>query len=852
MFITNKLFKNKKRKSDRELDEILEKTIKKIALLKGNHNFDNFFIPMGEELIKHGINSAVCVFDIQKNNYIIKYLRLEPKFKKIFDANLVSNFDIQDFPRLKEALKNKTAAYDTKTFADIKKISNIPADNKIFKEQNVIIAPMLIQEDDLGFIAFSGAHLRPAHLPLFEAFTQRMVFLLTSKILFQEIKKTEKRYENLWEQAPIAYHTLDARGIIQNVNSMGCEVLGYKKEEMIGRPIFDFILPEQQADARRRFRMKVEGRDPGRRKERVYVRKDGAKIYVSTRDAFERNARGRIISVRTTILDYTKRHKMEKALEASVNQIRQSQKNLEQIMDTIQNGICVIDKNFKIINCNQVFRENTNLDMENILNCDCREIIPAYGQGALQNHCARGNCRKECVVAEVFKSGAALDYIEISKDKNGEKHYYKINIFPAKDSADKIYQAVMTIENITVQAKAQNEYQRLSEFNRKILDSAPISIVAVDKNGVVISANKLAHAMMDRPQMDAIGRRLCDTAEIKNNPELLRMYDGLLKKGEPFSYDNLEFISDKDKQGKFLNIIAVPLFKDDNTISGAISMAINNTEMMVAKQKLEELNRNLEQIVAARTRQLDAANKSLQEAVELKSKFIADASHELRTPLTVIQGNLDLAIREAQYNNTEAPETYDLILSEVARMTRVLSDLTMLTNSDAKTEKLNKTEIRLDKLIGAVGQSLKVLAEQKKIALIYKKNLKKIKVSADEEKLEKLLLNFVRNAIKYTDQKGAIKIWADCEGDFARVHVQDNGIGIPAEDLPYIFERFYRVDKARSRAEGGTGLGLSICRWIAEAHGGHINVISAPGQGSTFTVYLPLKLDSAESAQNIG
>ena len=387
--------------------------------------------------------------------------------------------------------------------------------------------------------------------------------------------------------------------------------------------------------------------------------------------------------------------------------------------------------------------------------------------------------------------------------------------------------------------------KKLNEFNKRILDSAPVSVVALNNEGTVITANRLAMELMDDPQNPIINRRLVDTREIKNNKKLKELYGGLLEKGKPFYYENLSY-KKKSLQARHLNIIAVPLFDDDKKLDGAISIALDNTEATRAKQRLQELNKNLEKKVLERTKQLDNINKKLREAIELKSKFIADASHELRTPLTVIQGNLDLYIREAKVKEAKVPDACSLILNEIKRMTGVLSDLTILTNFDAKTETLHYEEINLGKLIKAAGQSLRVLAEQKKIRLIYKRGAKNIKILGDEAKLEKLLLNIIRNAIKYTEEKGKIRIWIEGNSKFVKVNIQDNGIGIPKEDLPYIFERFYRVDKARSRQEGGTGLGLSICRWIAEAHGGYISVESEQGKGSIFTIHLPCKKKAAK------
>jgi len=187
------------------------------------------------------------------------------------------------------------------------------------------------------------------------------------------------------------------------------------------------------------------------------------------------------------------------------------------------------------------------------------------------------------------------------------------------------------------------------------------------------------------------------------------------------------------------------------------------------------------------------------------------------------------------------PEIYKLIRKEVEQMTSILTNLTMLTNADTNTEKLKYEKIELGVLTSSVEQSLRVLAKKKNITIEVRELEKPIVIYGDESKLEKVLLNLVRNAIKYTNRNGLIEIWTDKDNEGARINVKDNGIGIPEKDLPYIFERFYRVDKARSRNEGGTGLGLSIVKWAVEAHGGKVTVESELNRGSLFTVHLPTK-----------
>jgi len=395
------------------------------------------------------------------------------------------------------------------------------------------------------------------------------------------------------------------------------------------------------------------------------------------------------------------------------------------------------------------------------------------------------------------------------------------------------------IHDITESKLAEEENIKLKEFNQKIVDSSPVSILVLNKKGKIILVNNMAQTLMHKPKEKILGEELCETREIKNNKELLFSYKNLLNKGKAFHYDNLSYILKTDKKQRYLNIIAVPLYTKDKIVSGGISMAIDNTEKIMAKKKLEELNKKLEVTVEKRTKELDIINKELSKVLELKLKFISDASHELRTPLTIIQGNLDLAIQENLNDQKEIPEAYTLIEKEVEQMTGILTDLTMLTNADASSETIDCDDIDLNLLIKTVGQSLEILADKKGIKIKTINKNKKIKMKGDEAKLEKLFLNIIRNAIKYTEKDGEIELTVKREVNIAKVIVKDTGMGIPDQDLPYIFERFYRVDKARSRAEGGTGLGLSICKWIAEAHGGKIQAESKLGIGSVFTISLP-------------
>lgn len=223
-----------------------------------------------------------------------------------------------------------------------------------------------------------------------------------------------------------------------------------------------------------------------------------------------------------------------------------------------------------------------------------------------------------------------------------------------------------------------------------------------------------------------------------------------------------------------------------------------------------------------------------------QQRFVADVSHELRSPLTTIRGNLDLLRRSALDDATARAETLTAIETETARMQRLVQDLLLLAQADAGVP-LERHAVELDTLLLEVFRQARWNAGNVKVSL---GSEDQVPVIGDADRLKQLFLNLMDNAIKYTPSGGQVTLSFGRQGDWVRVSVADTGIGIPAKDLPHIFDRFYRVDRARSREKGGTGLGLAICKWIAEAHGGRIEVQSQVGKGSTFTVWLPAKNES--------
>ncbi|HML31904.1 sensor histidine kinase [Sporomusa sphaeroides] len=230
----------------------------------------------------------------------------------------------------------------------------------------------------------------------------------------------------------------------------------------------------------------------------------------------------------------------------------------------------------------------------------------------------------------------------------------------------------------------------------------------------------------------------------------------------------------------------------------------------------------------------------IQESWERQQQFVADASHELRTPLAVINSNAELMLRHPSHTVEEESIRVTNIVREVRRMTKLVADLLTLARSDANQSEIKLGLVNLNELIEMIAGQFMPLAEMEGLTLRAATG-DRLELTADRERLHQLLVILLDNAIKYTPPPGEIVITGNKQGNSLIVTVEDSGQGIAAEDLPRVFDRFYRGDKVRSREKGGSGLGLSIAKWIVEQHDGKIGVESRPGGGTKFSIVLPVK-----------
>jgi len=231
----------------------------------------------------------------------------------------------------------------------------------------------------------------------------------------------------------------------------------------------------------------------------------------------------------------------------------------------------------------------------------------------------------------------------------------------------------------------------------------------------------------------------------------------------------------------------------------------------------------------------------LDQAFMTQRRFLADASHELRSPLAAIRTNVEALLRGADADPEERDASLRAIARETDRMGRLVADLLALAHADAG-QPLVRQPVELDALLLEVYQQERRLAGGVGLTL---GDLEQVEVEGDPDRLKQLVLNLVDNALRYTPPGGDVTLDVVRMSSWAVLRVRDTGVGIPDEDLSRIFDRFYRVDRPRTRQAGGTGLGLAICKWVAEAHGGRIEVESVVDGGSTFSVFLPARETAA-------
>ena len=346
------------------------------------------------------------------------------------------------------------------------------------------------------------------------------------------------------------------------------------------------------------------------------------------------------------------------------------------------------------------------------------------------------------------------------------------------------------------------EHNRL----RVILGGMRDGLIAIDDLGKIVLINSVMSRILGFEIREVRGRYLSDVIE---DSEIIELLMNTLKMQRPLE---AELDLGLGQSEKFLKAYTSPLIDYGQDVSGALIVLHDLTQ----------------------TRMLE----------NMRRDFVANVSHELKTPITAIRGIAETLVDDPQMELELRQKFMTKITDQSHRLSNLVSDLLALARLDER-EKTPKTRIELGTLIEERITSLsKVTAPEKMARLIFDKPEEPVHVFGDEEELRQAIGNLIDNGLKYTPRHGSVRTELSSTGDQATIRIEDNGIGIPEEFLDRIFERFFRVDKARSREIGGTGLGLAIVKNVCLKHDGNVEVESKDGKGTTFTITLPLHSDS--------
>ncbi len=351
----------------------------------------------------------------------------------------------------------------------------------------------------------------------------------------------------------------------------------------------------------------------------------------------------------------------------------------------------------------------------------------------------------------------------------------------------------------TLKEKVQETLKGKKQLE-SLLNSIASGIILLDKKGNIILTNPAAEAIMSFSSEEIIGK---SHLSLLRNYELSTRVDKVFKYGEP---EGLEITLNFPYE-KILDVYLGPVTSSEGEVLGLVMVFHDITEI-----------RRLEKV---------------------RSEFIANVSHELRTPVTSVKGFAETLLEEDSLKDSATAREFIAIINrEADRLNRLIGDLLELSKIEGQGP-LKFAPVNLKEIAEEVVKKIKPLVEKKKLTLNLDFPSTSLYVLGDEDKIHQVFLNLLDNSIKYTPENGEIHILLEEEEKNILVKVKDSGIGIPPEEIPRIFERFYRVDKTRSRKYGGTGLGLTIVKHIIEAHHGGIWVESEPSQGTCFCFTLP-------------
>jgi PAS domain S-box-containing protein len=386
------------------------------------------------------------------------------------------------------------------------------------------------------------------------------------------------------------------------------------------------------------------------------------------------------------------------------------------------------------------------------------------------------------------------------------------------------YQGI--IIDITHLKEMEYALKESEEKYRLIFENSPLGIFNFDKDGTVTHCNDKIADILGIPKEQILGFNM--NTSLRDEKMKAAFKEVLLLRQGHFEG---EYRSQESSKAAFIKVDYSPNISDDGTLLGGVGIVEDIRERKQAEDKLREY-----------ADELSKMNKELQSVDRMKSELLSNVSHELRTPLTSIKGYSDLLMEgtlgEMNYQQLKAVNT---VIRNTERLRRLVDSLLYVSMAEVENIKYDFSKIDVLEVIDNAVTDMTIPVTEKKINVLLHVQEDVPQIEADAKKIADMLTNVLDNAVKFTPSMGKISISARKEGEMVHISVEDTGIGIPAELVPHLFQKFYQIDPSIRRKYGGTGLGLFISRNIVEAHKGKIWIESEDSQGTTVHILLPVQ-----------